>query len=85
MLVTHLPTVGRVGLIFEGFGVDHLHAKLAPMHGTQTDGGWNQITSTHRKTFDHYEGYISSHDGPRASPNTLEAVHRQITTPTDSS
>src|SRR3990167_5725986 len=26
--------VGRTGMFFEGFGVDHLHSKLFPMHGT---------------------------------------------------
>lgn len=29
-----LQRVGRTGMIFEGFGVDHVHAKLFPMHGT---------------------------------------------------
>lgn len=28
-----LPDVARTGIIFEGYGVDHLHAKLFPMHG----------------------------------------------------
>lgn len=32
--------VGRTGMVLEGFGVDHLHAKLFPMHGTATDGRW---------------------------------------------
>ena len=27
--------VGRTGMFFEGFGVDHLHSKLFPMHGTK--------------------------------------------------
>ncbi len=26
--------VGRTGMFFEGYGVDHLHSKLFPMHGT---------------------------------------------------
>ena len=29
--------VGRTGMIFEGFGVDHVHAKLFPMHGTKSE------------------------------------------------
>ena len=32
---TRLEDVGRTGMIFEGFGVDHVHAKLFPMHGTK--------------------------------------------------
>jgi histidine triad (HIT) family protein len=53
--------VGRTGLMFEGFGVDHLHAKLFPMHGTRADK-WEARHSDTNKYFDKYEGYISSHD-----------------------
>lgn len=28
------PDVSRTGMFFEGFGVDHVHSKLSPMHGT---------------------------------------------------
>jgi len=30
-----LDDVGRTGLILEGFGVNHAHSKLFPMHGTK--------------------------------------------------
>jgi len=53
--------VGRTGLIFEGFGVNHIHAKLIPLHGTK-DSEWQKKISPVDKYFDHYEGYISSHD-----------------------
>lgn len=58
-----LSDVGRVGLVFEGFGVNYLHAKLFPMHGTK-DMTWRPIESQDRKNiiFDKYPGYISSHD-----------------------
>src|ERR1700686_4690890 len=35
LLDTKLLDVGRTGMIFEGFCVDHIHAKLFPMHGTK--------------------------------------------------
>ena len=54
--------VGRTGMIFEGFGVDHVHAKLFPMHGTSKTGEWKRHASDINKFFDYYEGYISSHD-----------------------
>jgi len=57
--------VGRTGLIFEGFGVDHVHTKLFPMHGTKMLE-WNQIAPKVNKYFKKYEGYISSHDYKRA-------------------
>lgn len=63
LLDEKLSDVGRVGLVFEGFGVNYLHAKLFPMHGTK-DMTWRPIESQDRKTliFDKYPGYISSHD-----------------------
>ena len=39
--------VGRTALVFEGFGVDHVHAKLFPMHGTkQSHENWKPINSS---------------------------------------
>jgi diadenosine tetraphosphate (Ap4A) HIT family hydrolase len=71
------PDVGRTGFIFEGFGVDHIHAKLFPMHGTES-GVWEQHKSNVVKYFDHYEGYISSHDYKRAGDSALAKVAEKI-------
>lgn len=54
--------VGRTGLILEGYGIDHLHAKLIPMHGTGDSSNFRPISSKVNKFFSRYEGYISSHD-----------------------
>lgn len=68
-LDAYFADVGRTGLIFEGFGVDHVHAKLVPMHGTaDTARTWRRIASDHRVFFERYPGYISSHDGPYRVP-----------------
>lgn len=75
-----LPDVGRTGLILEGFGVDHLHAKLFPMHGTPSSGAWQQLSRPLDKYFDHYEGYISSHDYQRVDDATLRALASRIRT-----
>jgi hypothetical protein len=33
-------------MVFEGFGVDHIHAKLFPMHGTkQVHENWKAVNS----------------------------------------
>lgn len=69
--------VGRTGLMFEGFGVDHLHAKLFPMHGTSSDA-WIQHRSKVDKYFTTYEGYISSHDHVRADDTFLASVAKNI-------
>lgn len=69
--------VGRTGMILEGFGVNHIHAKLFPMHGTSSDE-WKQHKSTERKFFEKYEGYISSHDAEEADPRKLQEIAEKI-------
>jgi diadenosine tetraphosphate (Ap4A) HIT family hydrolase len=68
--------VGRTAMVFEGFGVNHIHAKLFPMHGTK--GEWQQRISKPHKYFENYEGYISSHDFDRADDAILEQTAKKI-------
>lgn len=68
-----LSDVGRTAMIFEGFGVDHLHAKLFPMHGTKADV-WEQRNSDIKTFSEQYGGYVSSHDGERASDEDLRKM-----------
>ena len=46
LLDKKLEDVGRTGLIFEGFGVDHIHAKLFPMQGTANLEEWKPMHSS---------------------------------------
>lgn len=78
LLDRNLDDVGRTGLIFEGFGVDHVHAKLFPMHGTKDMAKWKPIESGINKYFTRYEGYISSHDYQRADDKELGKLARKI-------
>ncbi len=74
------PEVGRTGLIYEGFGVNHLHAKLFPMHGT-TDSSqpWRKLEIERPNIyFDHYPGYLSTHDAGRADDAKLAELAEQI-------
>ncbi len=64
--------VERTAMVFEGYGVNHVHAKLFPMHGTATAKAWTPIKSNIDKYFDKYEGYISSHDFKKADSQDLE-------------
>lgn len=73
-----LDDVGRTGMIFEGFGVDHVHAKLFPMHGTADMSKWKPIISEQEKFFDQYEGYLSSHDCKRADDEKLAELAKKI-------
>ncbi len=77
LLDRKLKDVGRTGLIFEGFGVDHLHAKLFPMHGTKMDE-WKAIHGDINKYFEKYEGYLSSHDAKMADDKELEKLAKKI-------
>ena len=70
--------VGRTSLIIEGFGVDHVHTKLFPMHGTANLRQWRPIKSKVNKYFKKYEGYISSHDYKRADDLKLAVLAKKI-------
>lgn len=78
LLDVKLTDVGRTAIVFEGFGVDHIHAKLFPMHGTANMAEWKPIESIVDKYFDQYEGYISSHDYKRATDVDLERLAEKI-------
>ena len=73
-----LEDVGRTGLILEGFGIDHIHAKLFPMHGTGNMEEWKALKSNIDKYFEQYEGYISSHDYKRADDAKLAEIAKKI-------
>jgi histidine triad (HIT) family protein len=77
LLDARLNDVGRTGLVFEGFGVDHVHAKLFPMHGTRMPE-WKPILKEMDRYFHTYEGYISTHDGPRVDDAKLAALAARI-------
>lgn len=77
LIDSKVDDVGRTGMIFEGFGVDHIHAKLFPMHGTKSDQ-WMQRKSNVDKYFEQYEGYVSSHDYKRADDALLAELARKI-------
>lgn len=77
LLDRKLADVGRTGMMFEGYGVPHLHAKLLPMHGTRAKN-WKLRVSKVNKYFKKYEGYISSHDFKRADDAKLAKLAKKI-------
>jgi len=68
--------VSRVGLVFEGTGVAHLHAKLYPMHGDLANqtGVW----SKHQEFYPEYIGYFTTVEGPRMSDEELKEIQAKI-------
>jgi len=77
LLDAKLDDVGRTGMFFEGFGVDHAHAKFFPMHGTKMDE-WKPLKSNVDKYFEKYESYISSHDYKREDDEKLADIAKKI-------
>ena len=77
LLDKKLPDVGRTGLIFEGFGINHVHAKLVPMHGTKQKE-WKPILSKINHVFEKYEGYISSHSAKKADYKNLAKLAEKV-------
>ena len=77
LIDSKLDDVGRTGMILEGFGIDHVHIKLFPMHGTKMSE-WKPVESNVDKYFEKYEGYISSHDYKRADDKKLAELAKKI-------
>ncbi|MGA2911092.1 MAG: HIT family protein [Candidatus Levyibacteriota bacterium] len=78
LLDAKLEDVGRTGMVLEGFGVDHVHAKLFPMHGTASLKEWEPIESKIDTYFEKYPGHISSHDSKRADDKVLADLAKKI-------
>lgn len=72
-----LPTVMRTGMVVEGFGVDHAHVKLFPLHGKKTKN-WKPIESPRDEYYKEYPGYISSHDSERADDRELAKLAKKL-------
>lgn len=75
ILVKKFLSADRVALVFEGCGVNHLHVKLFPLHGTafiSKEGSSNASLPTTK--YDRYPGYVSTHDAARASDDTLSKL-----------
>ena len=70
--------VGRTGMVFEGYGVDHVHAKLFPMHGTGGERVWQHRGSAIKTFSETYEGFLSTHDADRADDSELERIAQTI-------
>ncbi|KKR10559.1 MAG: Histidine triad (HIT) family hydrolase [Candidatus Woesebacteria bacterium GW2011_GWA1_39_21] len=79
VLDNYFTDVGRCGMFFEGFGVDHIHSKLFPMHGTADMAKWKPIESNMPEVyFDKYPGYLSSHNSKRANDEKLSKLAEKI-------
>lgn len=78
LLDSKLDDVGRTAMVAEGFGVDHAHIKLFPMHGTKS-GSWEEHKSKINTYFEQYPGYICSNDSDRADDEKLTELAKKLT------
>lgn len=79
LLDEYFEDVGRTGMFFEGYGVDHLHSKLFPMHGTANMKAWQPIDSEIKNMyFEQYPGFLSSNNAARADDAELAALAADI-------
>lgn len=70
--------VKRTGLIIEGMAVNHAHVKLIPFHGIAESETWAPLLSDKKVFNETYQGFISSHDGPRMSDEELSLIADKI-------
>jgi diadenosine tetraphosphate (Ap4A) HIT family hydrolase len=68
--------VTKVGMVFEGEGVPHVHAKLYPMHGVET--GRAAASVKYQAFYPEYPGYLSTVEGPRMSDEQLGDIQAKI-------
>jgi len=65
----------RTALVLEGMGVNHVHAKLYPMHGVDEKKFGEHPD---RKYFDKYPGYITTLIGPDADMEELGKLAKAL-------
>ena len=68
--------VKRVSIVLEGMGVDHVHAKLYPLHGLKDK--FEEILIKNKVFFDKYPGYITTVMGERPNDQELEELAEMI-------
>ena len=79
VLDNYFDDVSRSGMFFEGFGVDHLHSKLFPMHGTGELDKWEAIESKKNNTYyEKYPGFLSSNNSLPADNEKLAQLAEKI-------
>ena len=78
LLDEKLADVGRTAMVFEGFGVDHVHAKLYPMHGTANIAEWKPLESIGSEYYEKYPGFINTQDYEGVTNEDLKKTQEKI-------
>ena len=75
LLEKKLP-VGRIALVMEGMGVNHVHIKLYPLHGVGKV--FKEMWASDKVFFDKYEGYLSTLTGEKVAMKDLQKLAKRI-------
>lgn len=66
----------RVGLIFHGLGVPHLHAQLVPFHANLDHD--QEIAAKFRQVHPEFTEHLTSSDGPKMDDEELDKILANI-------
>ena len=66
----------RVGMVFDGTGVAHLHAQLIPMHANMSTD--KDEATAYRNDHHGLAEHISAQDGPKLDDAELDKIQAQI-------
>lgn len=69
--------VGRTAAVLEGYGVNHIHAKLFRIQATD-DQKWEPIESENEEFFEEYRGFVSSHDAEMEEEQRLGEIEVEV-------
>lgn len=69
--------VKRVHVVFEGTGINHLHAKLYPAIGLKDK--YAEVWAKEKKRFSKYPSYVTTLTGPKAKHSELKKLQDKIT------
>lgn len=70
-------SVKRVHVVFEGTGINHLHAKLYPAIGLKQK--YAEVWAKDKTYFNKYAGYVTTLTGPKANQKELKRLQSKIT------
>lgn len=68
--------VKRTALIIEGMEINHVHIKLYPLHGLGEK--FKEMIAKEQVYFDRYQGYLTTKEGARKSPEELNKIAEKI-------
>ncbi len=69
--------VKRVHVVFEGTGINHLHAKLYPAIGLKEK--YAEVWAKDKVYFNKYKGYVTTLTGPKANQKGLKMLQDMLT------